>query len=522
MVTTLNFKDIIDLPKWRPLATPINIAGTGNAIVSDLRNNEDRHPFIFNAVSSFGTTALAEYNTKNDEWNTLSFATGLTTPVTSMVIMPAQGPRGSLVASPDASTIILLSPLPASVGVNQLANRGDGIGFKIRIIGLSFPASSGKTEEKYIIANTGGLTPTITLDSPLSFVPLAADTYEFLSGKVYMLGTSNAFGSFVSYDIATNSFAILSAAGLSFIAWTESIMVGLDELQVPYDKNPGEGYFGILIATATGVASLTGQAIGGDAGVLLDEYRNFQIRIVEDLVNTTAVGQRVNIITHTAGPSPVYTVPAWGIVPSATAKYVIENNGDRILALLAGDINTYTYQIATNVWDASITFTFRPFPAPGTGLMAAHAFSIEPDPVKNARHSFIFFPRGGFGTTDIDLFDIAGAATGLWTSSIIYGHSGATTFGSGASAGHEPATNQGRYMYISPAGQNRFYRFDLKNRVLEPSTFIVEISGASFTSSKQVAHTLFIDGGTKLAFVVFNPFSTTLGINFMLSLSIQR
>lgn len=521
MVTTLSFKDVIDLPKWRPLATPIiNAYGSSTyAITSDLRNNEDRHPYIFNVVSSFGTAYFSEYNTKNDEWTNLN-PPGLLTNVTSMIIMPAQGPRGLLLVSPDTSTVSLSTALPINVGVNQLANRGDGIGFKIRVVGNS-AGSSGKTEEKYIVANNGGNIPIITLDSPLSFIPAAGDTYEFLSGKVYILGSSNAFASFVSYDILTNVTAPLNAGGLPGIAWSDSIMVGLDELQVPYDKNPGDGYFGILTATATGAGSLTGQAIGGDAGVLLDEYRNFQIRIVEDIAIPTAVGQRVNITSHTAGPSPVYTIPAWPIAtPSATAKYVIENNGDRILGWISGNVNTFTYQIGLNAWDSSITFSARPF-APSTGLMAAHAFSIEPDPPKNARHSFIFAPRGGFGT-DIDLFDIAGAATGLWTPSIVYGHSGSTSFNTGSSAGHEPATNQGRYMYMSLNGQNRFYRFDLKNRVLESSTFIVEISGASGTGFKQVANTLFIDGGTKLAFILFSPISTTLSANFLLSLSIQR
>ena len=65
--------------------------------------------------------------------------------------------------------------------------------------------------------------------------------------------------------------------------------------------------------------------------VLANEYRNFQIRIVQDTVNPTAVGQRRNITSHTAGASPVYTVPAWTVTPSANAIFVIENNGDRIL-----------------------------------------------------------------------------------------------------------------------------------------------------------------------------------------------
>ena len=58
MSTVLNFKDIIDLPKWRDLATPLGIGRSGQAaLVSDPRNNEDRHPFIF----------ISSTNTENNE-----------------------------------------------------------------------------------------------------------------------------------------------------------------------------------------------------------------------------------------------------------------------------------------------------------------------------------------------------------------------------------------------------------------------------------------------------------------------
>lgn len=38
----------------------------------------------------------------------------------------------------------------------------------------------------------------------------------------------------------------------------------------------------------------------GDSLILANEYRNFQIRIVQDLTNPTAVGQRRIIASHTA------------------------------------------------------------------------------------------------------------------------------------------------------------------------------------------------------------------------------
>lgn len=60
----------------------------------------------------------------------------------------------------------------------MLANRGGSgdYGYKIRVIGKT----AGKVEERFIIGNTGGTTPTVTLDAPLSFTPTATDTYEIL------------------------------------------------------------------------------------------------------------------------------------------------------------------------------------------------------------------------------------------------------------------------------------------------------------------------------------------------------
>ena len=60
----------------------------------------------------------------------------------------------------------------------MLANRGGSgdYGYKIRIIGLS----AGKIEERFIVGNTAGTTPTVYLDKPLTFVPTSADKYEIL------------------------------------------------------------------------------------------------------------------------------------------------------------------------------------------------------------------------------------------------------------------------------------------------------------------------------------------------------
>ena len=143
-----------------------------------------------------------------------------------------------------------------------------------------------------------------------------------------------AAGCWKYYDIATNSFsANLATTNLPATFSTDSSFLALDESYVPFDADPGEGFFGISDRDGGRRDQHHGACCGGDSAVLVNEYRNFQIRIVEDTVNPTAVGQRRNITSHTAGASPVYTVPAWTVTPSANAKFVIENNGDRILLL---------------------------------------------------------------------------------------------------------------------------------------------------------------------------------------------
>ena len=159
-----------------------------------------------------------------------------------------------------------------------------------------------------------------------------------MSGKVYMLSASTLAATiFRSFEIATNTLTSLSNTNLNATISLDSSFVVLDEQYVPYDHIPGEGFVvdpantfngGLhrcLKATATAAGSITGQATAGDATLLENEYRNFQIRIVEDVTEPTAVGQRRIIKSHTAGASPVYTIGAnWTVTPTATAKFVIE------------------------------------------------------------------------------------------------------------------------------------------------------------------------------------------------------
>jgi len=524
MVTTLNFKDIIDLPKWRSLSTPsstIAISSSSTEVMScDFRNNEDRHPYLY-LMNSSGNFMC--YNTKNDGWQVLAVA-GLAAQVTSSFFMSAWGPRGTITTTGSNNSFTLSTVLPATVGRNQLANRGDGIGFKVRIIG-SNAGSSGKTEERYIIANTGETTaPTIIVDNPFSFIPATGDKYEILSGRIYFIGQSNAAGSFKYYDVATNSFSgNLSTTNIP-ANFTEANLVGLDELLVPYDRNPGEGFFGTLTATASGATSLTGQAIGGDAIVVANQYRNFQIRIVQDTAIPTAAGQRRNITSHTAGASPIYTVPAWSVTPSVNAQYVIENNGDRMILWTTVGLNTNTYTISTGVWDVAGTIFANRAAGIGAGFFSNQAFSIEVDTASppNVRNSYIYSFRAGSSST-LDIFDIAGAATGTWILNTTYGNAAnpgsSSLFQSGSNSTLDPATNQGRYMYINrgAAGSGPystvFVRFDMKNQMLEPFTNLrFPLSTVATSNSQKImAYSVYVDGTTKLSFIFFAPYSVIVG-----------
>lgn len=80
--------------------------------------------------------------------------------------------------------------------------------------------------------------------------------------------------------------------------------------------------------------------------------------------------------SHTAGPSAVYTVPAWTVTPSASAVFVIENNSDRILLWTSVSTSTFTYNIAANAWDIT-TFAARPAGQAGGG-MSCPSFFIRP------------------------------------------------------------------------------------------------------------------------------------------------
>ena len=510
MATTLNFKDLIDLPQWRTLASSITATAAASTICNDERNDASRDPYLYLLINA---TVFQRYHTRNDEWQTLTSPAlaGTYGAGAGSVFVASAGPNGVVAAGCTTTSIVISTALPSAVGVNQLANRGDGAGYKIRIIGNA-TGSSGKTEERYIVNNTLGTTPTLTLDSALTFTPAAGDRYEILSGRVLLMSAGTlAAGIVKAYDIATNSLVTVTQTNLPATIGTDSEFIALDELFVPSTRSPGEGFFGNLVATASAATTITGQATGGDAAVLLNEYRNFQIRIVQDTANPTAVGQRRIITSHTAGASPVYTVPTWTVTPSATATFVIENNNDVLLSTTAST-TMYSYRMggftADGTWsftgtvgtNGALAYAVRPG-ASGAGTFAIPSFGLTLDSAKNARHSYIYWWRGAAGVV-CDLLDIAGAAAiGAWTAAIVYGGStAATTFTTGTSACYVASVNTGRYGHINVNATQRFLRFDVLNRVLGPWTYLPYAQGTVALGEK-VATSLFIDGATKLVFL---------------------
>lgn len=487
--------DIVDLPEWRPLAVLPNASAAGVAICSDMRNSEDRHPEIYQLASA---TVLNAYHVKNDGPILVGSPalTGTFGAGADIVHMPSQGPQGVIAAGATTTKITLSTALPAAVGVMALAGRGDGKGFKIRIID-AVVGGSGKTEERYVIANTGGTTPVITLDSALSFTPATNAKYEFLSGRVYMLSAGTlAAGMWKWYDILTNSFSgNLATTNLPTPIGTDSELIALDELHVPAAKNPGDGFLGNIVATAVSATTITGSAAGNDAAVLANEYRNFQIRIVTDATTPAAAGQRRKITSHTAGASPVYTVPAWTTTPSANATFVIENCGE-ILLFTSASATVYTYApfaigaAAADTWSTT-TYGARGA-AVGAGVCGFQSFGITPDTDKNNRHSFIFSFRGGAAVT-LDLLDIAGGATGLWSNAIVYGSG--PTMTTGTSLCYDPATNNGKFAYLNINGLNSMYRFNCSTRQLNEWAQLRYTQGAAVVGRK-MAYVVSVDPAT--------------------------
>ena len=509
------FKKVIDRMMWVQVAPSPNAHAAAVCLASDLRSDVSRNPFVYQLVSN---TVLNRFNIVTKGWSFVqspalagTFGAGA-----AMAFAPSFGAVGTIAAGATTTSVTLSTALPTAVGLNMLANRGGSgeFGFKLRII----DTTAGKTEERYIVGNTAGTTPIITVDNAFTFTPATGARYEILSGRVFMLGAgTTASNIWRSFEVATNTLSTgLSTTGLPATIGTDSSLMVLDEQHTPYDCVPGEGMIKgaftydtnlvsrkSLTATASGASSLTGQATLGDAVVVANEYRNFQIRIVQDTVTPGAVGQRRIIASHTAGASPVYTLgTAWTTQPSSSAKYVIELP-NLILARSSATTTVYTY----NYTDATInngtnnitagswsTTYFGAAPAANAaGGMWAPSFGIQPDAGRNARHSFCYFFRGG-GVT-LDVLDIAATITGTWTGAVTYDGGVALTTGTGGA--YSPFGNEGRMLYMNiytASAINQIFRFDVKNRVLSPYTPTDWIQAGTAAVGNRIAAYAAIDG----------------------------
>jgi len=527
-----NFKKVIDRQMWVQVAPSPNAHAAGGGTTADLRNDISRNPFVYQLISA---SVLNRFNIIQKAWQLAvnpglggTFGAGAT-----CVFAPSRGLIGSIGAGCSTTSIVTTTAMTA-VGVNMLANRGGSgdYGYRVRIIGNA-AGSSGKIEERWIVANTGGTTPTLTLDTALTFTPANGDTYEILAGRVFMLSASTLAATiYRSFEVATNTLTSLSNTNLPATIGTDTAFCALDELYVPYNQKPGEGfvigagqYDGTskycLTATATAAGSITGQASGGDASVLLNEYRNFQIRIVEDTATPTAVNQRAMIASHTAGASPVYTLGTnWSVTPSATAKFVIEYP-NLIIARSSANTTMYTYNysgltvnngttsIASNAW--STTYFGAAANADGAGVTWVPSFGIQPDTVKNARHSFIFCFRGG-ASVNCDLLNIAGGTTGLWTAAVVY-DGNAKTMTTGACGCYAPFDNEGRFGYINSYTAslvNQVFRFDVKNRIFSPVTSTDFIQSGTAAVGGRIAAYVAIDDSEKYTVVLLTAHTSTV------------
>lgn len=534
MPTTINYKPGLDLPRGRPVAAMVGnvVQPTFLYYAYDMRGRRYAHPIVFTPNQ---TNSLGAYSIYGDAFfvqstqTLLAAGTYVSSQSCAHVLAPSQGPNGTLTTGNTTTKVKISTALPGSVRANQLANRGDGLGYIIRIIGNS-AGGSGKTEERRIIGNTSGTTPTIQLDEALSFTPASGDRYEILSGRLYMLGAlSTSAGSWRFWDVATQSVsANLSNTNQPSVSSSIGLvhqMIALDEAYVPYNRNPGEGFLvgaatydassanwvkSCLTATLTGANVITGQLSGGDASVLANEYRNFQIRIVEDTDTPTAVGQRRRITSHTAGASAVYTLASnWTVTPSPTAKFVIENDTDKIILWSANQTPTYNWNITAGTWD---TTTWAARTTAQIAGQAHQAFSIVPDGDKNARQSFIYSHRVA-ATSVYDIFDIAGGATGAWTTAVtpatLQPSLSANTVTSGAQV---PWTQEGRYFYFqlnSGLSNTQFgviYRFDMKNQEFE--RFCSEALPFGNNTLNGIGQggfaSYYLDGSTYISSVYFN------------------
>lgn len=517
------FKRIIDRQMWVQVAPAPNVHAAGVSVSTDLRNDASRNPFVYQVA---GTVTLNRYGATMKGWQFVANpAVAAVGAGATSVFAPSRALVG-VIGAGSSTTSINTTTVMTAVGANSLASREDAAtyGYRVRITG-SAAGSSGRVEERWIVGNTAGTTPTLVLDTPLTFTPMVGDTYEILSGRLYMISSGVLAATTVrSFEVATGALASLANTNLPATIATDSSAVALDEQYVPHNRRPGEGFLvgagtydasnvkNCLTATATALSSITGQAAAGDNTVLANEYRNFQIRIVEDTTVPTAVGQRRIIASHTAGPSPVYTLgTAWAVTPSANARFVIEYP-NQIVMWSSAVATTFTYNytdytinngtttMAPNTWSA--TYFGARGGIVGLGVTAFQAFGATLDAAKNLRHSHVFTFRGGAGTV-LDILDIAGGTTGAWQNAVAYEGAG-TLLTTGTCSQYAPATQNGRFAYLNiytASAINQMFRFDILTRSLQAFTPTDWIQAGVAAAGNRVGTLTVIDGANKYTLV---------------------
>ena len=526
------FKKVIDSLVWRQVAPTPNAHAAGQALAVDMRSDVSRNPFVYQLVNA---TVLNRYNIVTKSW---SFVTspglgGTFGAGAAAAFAPSFSLVGTIAAGATTTSVTLSTALPTAVGLNMLANRGGSgeYGFKLRII----DPAVGKTVERFITGNTAGTTPTIQVLSSFGFVPSSGARYEIISGRLMMLSAGVLAATiFRSFEVASNTLANLGNTNLPATIATDSDMMVLDEQYTPYNCSPGDGMIkgaynydtGLtsryaLAATAAGASTLTGQAVDGDAVVAANEYRNFQIRIVEDTVNPTAVGQRRIIASHTAGPSAVYTLgTAWTVTPSSSAKFVIELPNLLLMRSTAtttvytynytdATVNNGTNSIAANAWSTTY-FGAAPAAQAASGMWMP-SWGIQPDAGRNARHSFCYFWRGT--TANLDVLDIAGGTTGAWTGALVYDGSPGALPSTGSCGCYSPFENEGRMFYLNlytASAVNQMYRFDVQNRVLSPFTPTDFLQSGAAALGKRMAAYAAIDGNDTYDVVLLQSHLSTV------------
>jgi hypothetical protein len=223
-----NFLPVIDRPIWTQVTPHPFAQGAGMSFAFDLRRDASQSRYVYSIVTN---NTLLRFSTATKAWHQLTgspFTAGTFGAGTASVFAPSLGAVGTIAAGATTTTFTLSTALSAAVGVNQLANNGGygTQGYRIRII----DTVAGKTEERLIIGNTAGTTPTIRVNAAFTFTPATGARYELLSGRLIMLnGGTTAAGSFRAYDPATGAITSLGTTNLPTTVGTDSNLVVLDE-----------------------------------------------------------------------------------------------------------------------------------------------------------------------------------------------------------------------------------------------------------------------------------------------------